>query len=65
MGKIAETNKAVFPEMEFLYIKGLESFAPCYSQSLLEADFKKSILFSGLKNSYKTIPRNKKTRVHS
>jgi hypothetical protein len=31
--------------------KRQESFAPCYSQSLL-ADIKENILFSGLKNPY-------------
>jgi hypothetical protein len=29
--------------------KRLESFAPCYSQSVFQADFKKTILFSGFK----------------
>ncbi len=33
--------------------KRLESFAPCYSQSLLLAGFKENLLFSGFKNSYK------------
>jgi hypothetical protein len=43
--------------MEFLIIKcnkRLESFAPCYSQSILPwRIFKKTILFCGLKNPYK------------
>ncbi len=50
----------VILEMEFLDItqfdKRLESFASCYSQSLLLADLKKS---------YKTLSRNKETRVLS
>jgi hypothetical protein len=44
--------------MEFLDInlkKMLESFAPCYSQSLLSADLKKPLLVSGFKNPYKKI----------
>jgi hypothetical protein len=44
------------PEMEFLDInfdKRLESFDPCWSQSLLLADFKKTILYFGFKNIYK------------
>jgi hypothetical protein len=36
--------------------KILESFAPCYSQSILLADFKENqILYSGFKNTYKKI----------
>jgi hypothetical protein len=31
------------------------TFAPCYSQSLLLAEFKKTILSSGFKNLYKKI----------
>jgi hypothetical protein len=38
----------------------LGSFAPRYSQSLLLADFKKTIFFFGYKNPFKKIPRNKK-----
>ncbi len=33
--------------------QSLQSFAPCYSQSLLLADLKKTVLFSGFKNPYK------------
>jgi hypothetical protein len=32
--------------------KRLESFAPCYSQSLLLVDLKKTIFFSGFNNPY-------------
>jgi hypothetical protein len=55
------------PEMEFLDInltQKLESFAPCYSQSLLLADLKKTILFSRLlhkKYLQQQKSRNKKT----
>ena len=35
--------------------KRLESFAPCYSQSLLLADFKENHTFSGIKNPHKNI----------
>jgi hypothetical protein len=38
--------------------------APCYFQSLLLADFKETILFSGFKNPLKK-SANKKTRVYS
>jgi hypothetical protein len=45
------------PEMEFLGImqfnKRLESFASCYSQSLLLEDFKETIHFSGFNEHYK------------
>jgi hypothetical protein len=39
---------SVFSEMEFLDINfiRLESFAPCYSQSLLLADFKESVVLT-------------------
>jgi hypothetical protein len=54
--------------MEFLDIKcnkRLESFAPCYSQSILPwRILKKTILFCDFKNPYKN-PRNKKTQVNS
>jgi hypothetical protein len=33
--------------------KRFESFASCYSESLLLADFKETQLFSGLNNPYK------------
>jgi len=54
------------PEMEFLDINltRLESFAPCYSQSLLLADFKKPNSFLVLKILTKNM-RNKETRVFS
>ncbi len=45
--------------------KSLESFARCYSQFLLLAEFKKIILFSDFKNPYKKNLRNKKSRVNS
>jgi hypothetical protein len=45
--------------------KRLESFASCYSQSLLLADFKETILFSGFSNHYKKNREKKKTRVYS
>jgi hypothetical protein len=43
--------------------KRLESFASCYSQSLLLADFKETKLFSGFNNPYKNI--RKKTKPES
>ncbi len=43
-----------YPEMEFLDISVTkDSIALCYSQSLPLANFKKAILYSGFKNSYK------------
>jgi hypothetical protein len=39
--------------------KRLESFASCYSLSLLLADFKETILFSGFNNHYKKNPGKK------
>ena len=50
-------------EIEFFkhqFNKRLESFAPCYSQSLLLADFTENHTDLYTKN-----PRNKKTRVYS
>jgi hypothetical protein len=38
--------------------KRLDSFAACYSQSLLLADLKKIMLFSGFKNPYKNLWTN-------
>jgi hypothetical protein len=49
--------------MEFLdinFTKSLSFFAPFYSQSLLLADFKKPILFFGLKNPYQKICETRK-----
>ncbi len=42
-----------------------ESFAPCYSQPLILADLKKTILYFGFNNPCQKNPRNKKTRVYS
>jgi hypothetical protein len=49
-------SSSVYPKMELLDIsltKVLESFVPCYSQSL--PDFKENPLFSGFKNLCKKI----------
>ncbi len=56
-------NYLTCPEMEFLdinFAKDSSLFAPCYSLSLLLADFKTAILYSGFKKTYKN-PGNKKT----
>ncbi len=51
------------PEIEFLDIN-LESFAPCYSQSLLLADFKGNhVLFWFLESAQKNLRRRKRGRV--
>jgi hypothetical protein len=42
--------------------KRLDSFALCYSQSLLLADLKKIIFFSGFKNPYKKIRETRKLK---
>jgi hypothetical protein len=49
-----------YSELELLDIKRLKSFAPCYSQSFLLADLKKTILYSGINNPYKKIRETKK-----
>ncbi len=38
--------------LRHLFYKRLDSFSPCYSKSLLLADFKEAELFPGFKNSY-------------
>ncbi len=46
-----------------IFKKGLESFAPCYSQSLFLADFLKRKAYSSLVSKIFTKkPRNKKTQ---
>jgi hypothetical protein len=47
----------------YQFNKRLESFAPCYSQSLQLADFKETILFSGFKNPYKKIRETRNSHL--
>jgi hypothetical protein len=44
------------------FYKKDEYFPPCYSQSLILADNKKTILYTGFNNSYKNL-RNKKSSL--
>jgi hypothetical protein len=46
--------------------KRLESFASCYSESLLLADFKETILFPGFNNHYtkKSGKKRKSESIH-
>jgi hypothetical protein len=65
--RISMRRSVAFTEMAFLDIsltKKLEPFAPCYSQSLLLADFKKTTFFVGIKLLTKNL-LNKRTRVYS
>jgi hypothetical protein len=57
-----------FPERKFLNInfnKRLETFAPCYSQYFLLADFKENHNSSLVSKFISKNLRNKKTRVYS
>ncbi len=46
--------------LKHLFNQRIESFAPCYSQLLLLADFKKTILFSGFKQCLQKIRETSK-----
>jgi hypothetical protein len=51
--------------LEHQFNKSLESFAPCYSRSLLLADFKENPTLLWFLKSLRKNPQNKKTRVCS
>ncbi len=51
--------------LEHQFNKSLESFAPCYSQSLLLADFKENPTLLWFLKSLQKNPQNEKTRVYS
>ncbi len=58
--------RVLFIEIEFLdisFTKDLSFFAPCYSQSLLLADFKEKHTLFGFLKSLQNNPWNKKTPV--
>jgi hypothetical protein len=46
--------------LEHQFNRRLESFAPCYSQSLLLADLKKTRFISGFNDPYKKIRETKR-----
>jgi hypothetical protein len=64
--KISKVEKDIFQSgFGHKCNKRLWSFAPCYSQCRLWADFKEDLALLRFHKSLQKHPRNKKTRVYS